>query len=195
MPIVDFVGIWDTVGSLAFGQTVNSFHELSPSNVSVVCHALALDERRASFSPTLWERQAGSTTAVHEVWFAGAHSNVGGGYGDKDLSNAALFWVLMKAREAGLACNLEEVQGWFYEKVDGPRNSYREFVTTVAEVTGFLAPLLVGVQARNLPSGARVHASVFDALEETGYRPWSLYRGGDVPVFSLDALAIEPWGD
>lgn len=63
--------------------------------------ALALDETRSSFGPSVWERPAGCTTVGHssmivpiqsayrgqiakQVWFAGAHSDIGGGYAPND---------------------------------------------------------------------------------------------------------------
>jgi uncharacterized protein (DUF2235 family) len=57
--------------------------------------ALALDERRRPFSPAVWERKSASrdtTTDLRQVWFPGAHSNVGGGYDDQELANVSLAW-------------------------------------------------------------------------------------------------------
>lgn len=83
--------------------------ELSP-RVNAACHALAIDERREPFLPTLWTdarglppriNQAGS--GVKQVWFAGAHSNVGGGYADTGLSDIALTWMARAAAQQGLS--------------------------------------------------------------------------------------------
>jgi hypothetical protein len=57
--------------------------------------ALALDERRRPFAPAVWERKSTSrdtTTDLRQVWFPGAHSNVGGGYDDQELANVSLAW-------------------------------------------------------------------------------------------------------
>lgn len=76
--------------------------------------ALALDESRASFSPAVWEKPRGNTTAwrswfgncaralpnadrlqnLRQVWFPGAHSNVGGGYDDQALADITLAWMI-----------------------------------------------------------------------------------------------------
>src|SRR5262249_53232954 len=58
-------------------------------------HAMALDERRTSFFVTRVRRG-------YEVWFRGAHSDVGGGNGNTGLSNIALRWMFAKAKAAGL---------------------------------------------------------------------------------------------
>jgi hypothetical protein len=57
--------------------------------------ALALDEHRAPFSPTVWEKRSGNTTKLYQVWFPGVHSNVGGGsYADIELANITLCWMV-----------------------------------------------------------------------------------------------------
>lgn len=94
---VYFIGIWDTVGSLAFEDGLNSFHKLSPPNVFHVRHALALDETRPHFAPTYWESEAKASAL--EYWFAGAHSNIGGGYRNPGLSNIAYIWMLRELTE------------------------------------------------------------------------------------------------
>lgn len=55
-------------------------------------HALALDEARSPFSPTLWERlpEHRDTTDLRQVWFPGSHINVGGGEKDQGVSNITL---------------------------------------------------------------------------------------------------------
>lgn len=60
--------------------------------------ALALDERRTSFSPALWEKAPGNMTRLRQVWFPGAHSNVGGGYNDQELANITLAWMMSQIR-------------------------------------------------------------------------------------------------
>lgn len=100
------VGVWDTVGALgipgaghAFLDTRNmyQFHDtnLGPM-VGNAFHALALDETRKDFEPTLWVQTAegrGAGQVLRQVWFPGAHSNIGGGYGEHGLSDVALAWM------------------------------------------------------------------------------------------------------
>jgi T6SS, Phospholipase effector Tle1-like, catalytic domain len=117
-PTIEFVGVWDTVGALGIPPVglgilhpifnwVNkrwSFHdtELS-SHVHGAYQALAIDERRRAFKPTLWKRQPGATQILEQVWFTGVHCNVGGGMADSSLSDLALLWMVSKAQHHGLA--------------------------------------------------------------------------------------------
>jgi uncharacterized protein (DUF2235 family) len=117
-PTIEFIAVWDTVGALGIPPVgpgflhpvlnwVNkrwSFHdtELS-SHVHGAYHALAIDERRGAFKPTLWKKQPGAKQTVEQVWFAGVHCNVGGGLIDSSLSDLALLWVVNKAEHHGLA--------------------------------------------------------------------------------------------
>lgn len=66
-----------------------------PDIVDHCVHALALDERRETFTPT-------RTPNGDEVWFRGVHSDIGGGNGNRGLNDVALRWMLCKAKAAGL---------------------------------------------------------------------------------------------
>lgn len=92
------IGVWDTVGSLGIpvhpwlqrilGRTAfqeYQFYDTKLGNhVLNAFQALALDELRAAFVPTLWELPEGCTTKMKQCWFAGAHSNAGGGADEAD---------------------------------------------------------------------------------------------------------------
>ena len=111
------IAVWDTVGALGVPNTMvqgilkhvfrlSEFHdtELS-SKVSYAFHAIAIDERRHPFLPTLWVQNAegvGANQHLEQVWFAGCHSDVGGGTRTSQLSDVALDWMLDRARLAGL---------------------------------------------------------------------------------------------
>ena len=98
---IDFMGLWDTVK--AYGWVIPKSFPALRHNTSVrtVRHAVALDERRALFQMTGW---ASAHIDVKEVWFAGDHSDVGGGHkkGNSPLADASLRWMLGEARAAGL---------------------------------------------------------------------------------------------
>jgi uncharacterized protein (DUF2235 family) len=108
---IHFVGVWDTVGALgiplrAFGSKNKRDFEfldtsLSPS-IRHAYHALAIDEHRKPFGPTLWDSPPDAAQTVKQVWFAGAHSDVGGGYKETGLSDHALLWMMDAAKGAGL---------------------------------------------------------------------------------------------
>lgn len=117
---IKFVGVWDTVGSLglplasATGR-VRKYRFLDTHlrlDNQYAFHALALDEHRQSFEPTLWTRtdRIGHEGAaerkvdkVEQRWFVGAHANVGGGYASDPLAQRPLTWLMEKAAGLGLA--------------------------------------------------------------------------------------------
>ncbi len=114
------VGVWDTVGNIGnpfFSAGIlgrwSGFHDtrLHPS-VEVGLHALSIDEVRGPFRPSLWTRprQAPPTPGQHveQVWFAGSHANVGGGFPETELSDIALLWMAEGARATtGLALDMD----------------------------------------------------------------------------------------
>jgi hypothetical protein len=63
-------------------------HKLSKL-VKHACHALAIDDERHSFHPILWDEREEDTGRIEQVWFAGAHSNVGGGYPKPGMSQSS----------------------------------------------------------------------------------------------------------
>lgn len=123
---IRFLGLWDTVA--AYGSPIEemtrgisrylwplelpdrTLHE----KVKRACHALSLDDERTTFHPVLWdesrEAPASSATGVRrtkderisQVWFAGVHSNVGGGYPDDSLAYVSLNWIISEAQACGL---------------------------------------------------------------------------------------------
>jgi uncharacterized protein (DUF2235 family) len=109
---IKFLGVWDTVGALgipghllaAENEKRYAFHDTSPCpNIAHACHALAIDEHRDQFVPTLWTGAAPQDVFVEQVWFAGAHSDVGGGYATRTLADIPLVWMARKAEADGLA--------------------------------------------------------------------------------------------
>lgn len=113
---IHFLGVWDTVGRLGvpggfwrvFASRNRRFHDPRLSRiVEHAYHAVAIDERRRPYEPTMWTKKdedvwpAGHK--VEQVWFAGVHSGVGGGYDPCGLSDVAFLWMKEKAEAAGLA--------------------------------------------------------------------------------------------
>ena len=106
-PEIEMIGVWDTVGSLGVpfsflrwvGRRHYYFHDtnLGPI-VRNAYHALAIDDRRKAFAPTVWtNKEFAPHQRVEQVWFPGAHSNVGGGYPDRGLADVAFLWMVAKA--------------------------------------------------------------------------------------------------
>jgi uncharacterized protein (DUF2235 family) len=111
-PKITFLGVWDTVGSLgipgsllaASNKKEFAFHDTSPSPlVTRAVQALAIDEHRHDFTPTFWTGDIPSGVTIQQVWFAGAHSDVGGGYKTRSLANIPLVWMAKQAEITGLA--------------------------------------------------------------------------------------------
>ncbi len=109
---IKFIGVWDTVGALgipvrglaALQKGKYEFYDTELSgSVQFAYHALAIDERRGPFQPTLWDYKPKPDQTVEQVWFCGVHSDVGGGYEEVGFSDIALQWMLSKAEETGLA--------------------------------------------------------------------------------------------
>jgi uncharacterized protein (DUF2235 family) len=110
---IEFIGVWDTVDAVGLpfhlsdvlNRVVYRFkftdQELS-SKVKKACHALAVDDERHSFHPVLWNETGESGDRIEQVWFAGVHSNVGGGYPKQGVSLVALDWMMERAERAGL---------------------------------------------------------------------------------------------
>jgi len=118
---VHFLGVWDTVGALAFNDKADDerFHNtaLTP-NVTSAFQALAIHELRSPFKPVFWTDRAKKEQVVEQVWFAGAHSNIGGGYSDVGLSQFALDWMAYKATAYGLELDRDYLKG----EIEGARN-------------------------------------------------------------------------
>ncbi|HEY8611583.1 MAG TPA: DUF2235 domain-containing protein [Roseomonas sp.] len=113
---IAFLGVWDTVGALGIPGTVLNeltahdyqFHDTTPSRIiRKGRHALAIDEHRDEFEPTLWTGKEPAGCDIRQVWFAGAHSDVGGGYQDRRLADITLHWMAEEAKAAGLQFDQE----------------------------------------------------------------------------------------
>ena len=112
---IRFIGVWDTVDAVgmpfALAETINTWivqfkfrTQTLGDHVEHAYHALSLDDDRSAFAPVLWHAKKNETDArIHQVWFAGVHSNVGGGYPKQGMSLIALEWMLRHAAEHGLS--------------------------------------------------------------------------------------------
>lgn len=113
------IGVWDTVGSLGIpvgliGRVMSharfGFHDVTLSSwVDCAFHAVATDERRRPFVPTLWLQQPDALEhgqRVEQRWFTGVHSDVGGGYpwAQRGLAMRTLRWMVASVTKS---CKLE----------------------------------------------------------------------------------------
>ena len=113
---IHFIGVWDTVDAVGMPFHISDFinaviyrfkfpNQNLSEQVDHAYHALAVDDDRHSFHPLLWDQRAfssGKSQKIEQVWFAGAHANVGGGYPKQGLSLMAMHWLMTKAQNAGL---------------------------------------------------------------------------------------------
>ena len=122
-----YLGVWDTVGSLGLparfclAELVNQplrFHDTRLSKgVEAARHAVAIDEHRGSFPPTLWDNldalnaETGAGRYA-QMWFPGDHASVGGGGEARALSDGALIWIAEGAAERGLALDPAALAEW-----------------------------------------------------------------------------------
>ncbi|WP_213807386.1 DUF2235 domain-containing protein [Granulicella sp. dw_53] len=101
---IHFVGVWDTVSSIGwlYDPLTLPFSYVNPS-IIVGRQAISIDERRAAFRQNLMS-EANRQQDIKQVWFAGVHSDVGGGYPEAEsgLSKITLKWMLDEAEAAGL---------------------------------------------------------------------------------------------
>ena len=108
---VQFIGVWDTVGALGIPDNLSWLDPLDPASpytfhdvklnpyIPHARHAVAMDERRREFNPTLWTTPAQDQDVVQK-WFPGSHMDVGGGHLETGLSDGALRWMIDEASPA-----------------------------------------------------------------------------------------------
>lgn len=120
-PVIEMVGVWDTVKALGLrlpflwmlteAQHAFHNHQLGPS-VRHGFHALALNETRVVFQPVLWQCPPDWNGNVEQVWFRGAHADIGGQIGRfmaaRPLANIPLVWMLERMQ----ACGTHLPEGW-----------------------------------------------------------------------------------
>lgn len=199
---IAFIGVWDTVDAVGvpfrIADVINStvyrfkFPDLELSDqVDRACHALALDDDRSSFHPVLWDEKREKSDEsgkrrIEQVWFAGAHSNVGGGYPKQGMSLVALEWMLRKAEQSKLRLVDADGHAWSNhanvdDKLYNPRSGlgvfYRWRPRDVAQLCG-------ACKVRPV-----VHISAIERIAHgtEGYAP------GNVPLDA--AIAVTPTGD
>lgn len=134
---IRFIGVFDTVGALGipldsfsgFNRSHYQFHDVEISDlVDEACHAVALDEHRKSFNAALWQPRAPTDARLEQRWFVGCHSDVGGGVAERRLSDIPLRWMQVKAIEAGLVLDPNEMPRIDKNHFAKPCDSFRMFL-------------------------------------------------------------------
>lgn len=220
---IKFVGVWDTVGDLGvpwfslegLRWSAARFHstQLSPP-IEYGFHALAMDEHRLAFLPTLWTVRQPETpspttppprnlASVEQRWFVGAHANVGGGNESDILPQIPLRWLMKKASLHGLAFR-EDVDLDGDESKAPVTDSYGQFLYGIYRLASRPYYRPIGAPPREVKDGTEINvnetidASVFARWNADGtYRPpnltdWAKRYGVDIARLTNPVLATDP---
>ena len=187
---IKVVGVWDTVGSVGLvagdipGISRSQFDYLQTGlRIPILngYHALAIDEHRNDFAPTLWDihypkdknaRQPPSRTLsnVEQRWFVGAHANVGGGYETDLLAQAPLRWMMKKAESQGLSFRSEvDLDG---DALKAPiANSYKSFAYGLyAWISWWPLYRMIGKELDVQQDGT--HTNVNETIDASVFERW-----------------------
>lgn len=194
---IHFVGIWDTVSSVGwiYDPVTLPFTAANP-DIEVGRHAISIDERRCSYRQNLWREKPTAGQDIQQLWFAGVHSDIGGGYPENEsgLSKISLQWLLSEAKAHGLLTNQaredavmgisnpkmsrpdcraelhKSLKGWWWVLEIFPRRYYD--VSQERPTIRWKVPI---GRCRTLPLNAKIHPSAYQRMkEDSTYRPSNL---------------------
>jgi len=207
MPIpIWFQGVWDTVGAL--GIPFGNFPTISRSkyafletdlriNNDYAYHALAIDEHRKTFAPTLWTKSVKkdaptytprSLSQVEQRWFVGAHADVGGGYDNGLLAQVSLKWLMQKAQSHGLTfkdtVNIDgdESQALIH-------NSFAEMAGGIYRVLKLGRPYYRAIGAAAVESEGTTTTTINETIDATVFDRWrkdQAYRPANLATWAQD---------
>lgn len=218
---IRFVGVWDTVASvivprpdrLLLDMERLRFTRTNPG-VEIFRQAIAIDERRRMFRLNQWtEPQTFKTNPfnaknwkaqdIKQVWFAGVHADIGGGYSEPEsgLSKYPLLWMINQAKTAGLKTSTAminylvlgkprrdsarvymppDVVGLMHKSLKGPWWILEWLPKRTKWREWARRPALFGLylplgEPRPIPDGSVIHGSVFERMKSLpDYRPINL---------------------
>lgn len=186
---VFFQGVFDTVGAL--GVPFGHIPVLSRSNYrfletdlrindAFAYHALAIDEHREAFAPTLWKKtvKSGAQTypprtlaQVEQRWFVGAHADVGGGYDDGLLAQVPLRWLMAKAQSHGLAFkDTVNIDG--DENQAAIHNSFREMASGIYSACKLWRPYFREIGAAPVANGDETTTTINESIDGSVFDRW-----------------------
>ncbi len=198
---IHLLGLFDTVKSVGWiYDPLVLPYTASNAVVDHVRHALSIDERRCFFRPNLWRKRDSQVTDVRQVWFAGVHSDVGGGYPPDQAGPAllALRWMLGEARALGLPLDadrcarelqllvaggpgqLHDSMTWRWKLAEWlPRRAWsfslHKRVFAIGSMPPFGQP-----RPRYIAEKALMHRSVVQRIDSGDYDPMNLPREFEV---------------
>lgn len=193
---IQFIGVWDTVD--AIGVPIDELREscffaqhafvdnVLNENVHRACQALSIDDARHTFHPVLWDQTSDEDRQrIEQVWFAGAHSNVGGGYAKDQIALVSLDWMMTKAYNNGDGVqflpqlweqyrNQANVHGKLYDSRRGFAAYYRYKPRNITWLTKNHGSENQEGTGSRFP--CKIHKSVLDRLEQATecYAPFNI---------------------
>jgi uncharacterized protein (DUF2235 family) len=203
---VEFLGVWDTVAALGLPiKTLgfildkfipHKFHSFKLSDgVKYARHALSINDERKTFHPLIWDQIEGefAKERMKQVWFAGVHTDIGGGYKRDELSKISLKWMIQEALEKGLI---------IYDK----SKRYKILMASKSDSNGFMHNEQTGYPGKLLKRELRtwdnskygqacIHQSVYKRTknnqnnDDPKYHPWIFNH------LDEDNKYIEPWNE
>lgn len=206
---IQFIGAWDTVCAVGFPiESVANFfnkyiyrfklaNHILADKVAFARHALSIDDERAAFHPLMWdepeEKKDEDDPRIRQIWFAGVHANVGGGYPKQGISHEALSWMIVEAKKYGLHFNEKEV-----ERIEQHKNVYDKLYDSRSGL-GYLyryRPRDINKICTTHRIEPCVHSSAIDRLKRgtEEYAPGNLPSGAKIEGKSKwdEALTLIP---
>ena len=156
-----FIGVWDTVASLGYIHGKTFFDQTLNPDIKNAYHAISIDEKRKKFPVSLWdESKKHAQQTIEQVWFSGVHSDVGGYYEERGLSDIAFAWMMDIASEHGMKLKEKWQDDLEQDCTDLLHNSRSGFWKLWRKVD------------REIPFDAKIHKSVFDRKNsDKNYKP------------------------
>jgi len=189
-----FVGVWDTVSSVGWVWTPLKIpYSANNPDICVGRHAVSIDERRAFFRQNLWKPavppKPSGPVDVKQVWFAGVHSDIGGGYPpiQNGLSMITVAWMLRESKAAGLMVDATKEAAVLKAIPADPGSRLHNSLTPAWWIAELIPkphwdmtkdPPKRGYRLnfwrrRTIPEQALIHGSVFERIKmpDTEYHP------------------------
>ena len=193
--MIRYIGVWDTVGALSVpanrltkcwqpcAATYRFYDSILRIHVKYASHALAIDERLGLFQPVLWNtnQPPAQDQVVRQVWFAGVHADIGGGYAEHEPADLAFLWMLAQV-DPLLALDTDAI---------GAERDTTEIYgqgTLNDSCTGALYKATAKRRTVGPGAGQYVHESVIERFQYRGFSTSPGFNFAGLPVWKRDAF-------